>query len=181
MDSQEVRKALQIILNNLGDLKISDVINKLDTEISKHRIFIPAIDESYYYIDFGGDVCVDVNKRFVNVIDSGKRDIQAHRLAIGNVYKTREAADLAKTKSIIIRNLNLIISDYNGNWIPDYNDHKTLKWIIGYCYQKSTFQPVPTKFDIPISNVVVCKSKDFLNMVIFDFKRDLEIIFDIKG
>ena len=174
MNNKAIKDALQLIIHNMGDLRLSDIVDKLDTEsMSSNFKFEPKIGEPYYFIDSDGNIHVE------NWIKCNK---DLHRVMMNNCYKTRSDAEYAIRKNECTFELNKIISKFNENWKPCWNNINSAKYYISYDYDRGVFKSWCTYFHLQDTNIIYCKSKDILDTIINTHNELLVVIFGIdKG
>lgn len=86
--------------------------------------FIPELDEEYYFIDwyhFGVVPCKHTD-----------RDFNLNHIKFGNCYKTREEAQKALDKKILLTEIQDFADEYNHGWVPDWGNTDEDKWRLVY-------------------------------------------------
>lgn len=75
--------------------------------------------DKYFFID--GEGSVD-GSRWDNL------DVDINRFLQGNIFKTKEEAELESNRRILIAKFREFRNDYNEGWKPDWSDTSEAKW-----------------------------------------------------
>lgn len=75
--------------------------------------------DKYFFID--GEGSVD-GSRWDNL------DVDINRFLQGNIFKTKEEAELESNRRILIAKFREFRNDYNEGWKPDWTDTSEAKW-----------------------------------------------------
>ena len=112
--------------------ELEELVKKLNDDLQALKVkqnsgrWVPDAGEVYYYVDSALVVVVGHNYNFVE---------DQKRILVGNCYKTQEEAGKERDRMIAIAEVNQIIREENGDWVPDWNDSEQLKQRLAYDYK----------------------------------------------
>lgn len=112
---EELTKKAEEMEKQLKELKSEIKRAKKDWEIQypyEHR-------DKYFFVDEEGAVTVS---RWDNW------DIDINRFSQGNIFKTKEEANLESKRRTLLAKFREFRNDYNEGWKPDWTDTNEAKW-----------------------------------------------------
>ena len=108
--------------------EIEERVKKLHDDLAELKakqnsgLWVPEQGEIYYYIYSDLSVVVDRNHNYQS---------DKNRILVGNCYKTEEDGEKERDRLIAIAEVNQIIREENGDWVPNWkNDGQTKKQIV---------------------------------------------------
>ena len=107
-----------------GIKRLNDDLQALKAKQNSKR-WVPGHGEIYYYIDSALDVVFSQNNNFDN---------DKNRILVGNCYKTQAEAEKERDRIVAIAEVNQIIREENGDWVPDWSDSNQQKRLLCYDY-----------------------------------------------
>ena len=111
--------------------EIEDGIKKLHDDLAELKAkqnngrWVPKLGEYYYYID--SDLSVAPTENYNHRHDK-------NRMLVGNCYKTQAEAEKERDRIVAIAEVNQIIREENGDWVPDWSDSNQQKRLLCYDY-----------------------------------------------
>ena len=112
---EELTKKAEEMEKQLKELKSEIKRAKKDWEIQypyEHR-------DKYFFVDEEGVVTVSHWDNW---------DIDINRFSQGNIFKTKEEANLESKRRTLLAKFREFRNDYNEGWKPDWNDTNEAKW-----------------------------------------------------
>lgn len=158
---------------DLEEFNISYLLEKgYVQEIKKPRNnkFIPRFRERYYY----------VNNASLEVFDeiNTKASFDLNHIRVGNCYKTKEEAQKALDRLILLVEIREFADEYNGDWVPDWapdwRNTGQLKYHLAYNGHNEEFDWESTLWYT--QSVVYFKDPNFVKPLIEKFGDRLELL-----
>ena len=134
-------------------------LNKLD----EYKHFPSNGDEYYYYTSTG-------------IICSNTAADNELRL---NAYKTEKEAYEAYKKAVALEKVKRRIVELQGDWKPDWSNSIERKVYIHYDYKTKYFRNSVWKSVKYLSIIPYIKSVQIADLIIYEMKDELKVIFDI--
>ena len=153
--------------------EIEDGIKKLHDDLAELKAkqnngrWVPKLGEYYYYID--SDLSVAPTENYNHRHDK-------NRILVGNCYKTQAEAEKERDRLIAIAEVNQIIREENGDWVPDWNDSNLHKRLLGYDYSDKSLgsslcaqRKIPSELDfccdVVARNIISRITQDQINKI----------------
>ena len=107
-----------------------ELLKQLELEKQNAEIEYPKMNmlESYWSIDFNGTIC-----RTIWLKDG----FDKQRSKIGNVFLTKEEAELERDKRALLTRFRQFRDKCNGDWKPDFKDDDSWKYYIIFNHQQN--------------------------------------------
>jgi hypothetical protein len=114
--------------------RIGEGFNKFIESIGEalNKLFYPKEDEWKMKIPFeDGDEYFALNHRG-SIIETtwNNHCVDEERFELGNVFLTREAAELEAKRRNLLTRFKAFRDECNGDWESDWNNHNSKKWCI---------------------------------------------------
>lgn len=109
-----------------------ELLKQLKLEKQNAEIEYPKMNmlESYWSIDFNGTIC-----RTIWLKDG----FDKQRSKIGNVFLTKEEAELERDRRALLTRFRQFRDKCNGDWKPDFEDFEADKYSIHFSYMSNEF------------------------------------------
>ena len=109
-----------------GIKKLNDDLQELKAKRNNRR-WDPEHGDVYYYIY--SDLSVSPTENYEHRHDK-------NRILVGNCYETKADAEKERDRMVAIAEVNRIIREENGDWVPDWNDHSKDKFTLTFCHAR---------------------------------------------
>ena len=96
-----------------------------------------------------------------------------------NVFKSKEEANKAYNRAVAVEKVKRRIIELQGDWKPDWKDNIERKVYIHYDYKTKYFRNSVWKSVKYLSIIPYIKSVQIADLIIYEMKDELKVIFDI--
>lgn len=114
---EELTKKAEEMEKQLKELKSEIKRAKKDWEMQP----LYEYEEQYFFVDEEGKVC---ESKWDNW------DMDINRFSQGNIFNTKEEAELESKRRTLIAKFREFRNDYNEGWKPDWTDTNEEKWSV---------------------------------------------------
>ena len=146
---------------------LKEKLASMEKELNKPEVFkhFPSKDDKYYFYTPMGKVACN---------------IAATNVILTNAYKSEEEAYKAYNKAVALEKVKRRIVELQGDWKPDWSDSIERKVYIHYDYKTKYFRNSVWKSVKYLSIIPYIKSVQIADLIIYEMKDELKVIFDIQ-
>jgi len=100
-------------------------------------------------------------------------------LAIGNVYRTQEVAELARDKRLAYVRVTNKLRELEGDWVADFENTREEKWCAEYDHEIKKFS-IDYNYALQTAIADLYSTEDAWEWVIDNMVDDLKLIYGVK-